>query len=76
MHISEKCVPPCDRFNHVTDVDEAKSIEFCRLGCMSSLCGNINALVASQEVNDVKDHCKTGCYYLCTKDYEFGEVLA
>uniref|UniRef100_A0A8I6YYX1 Acidic protein n=1 Tax=Hordeum vulgare subsp. vulgare TaxID=112509 RepID=A0A8I6YYX1_HORVV len=74
--ILEKCVPPCDRFNLVTDANEAKSIEFCKLGCMSSLCENINAVVASQEVKDVKDHCKTGCYHLCTKDYEFGEVLA
>ncbi|CAN6287496.1 unnamed protein product [Urochloa humidicola] len=48
---------------------EANALEFCKLGCASSVCSNIKSVVVGNEAaNDVQlDRCGELCYRFCTK---------
>ncbi|KAF7046814.1 hypothetical protein CFC21_055814 [Triticum aestivum] len=71
--ILDKCVSPCDRFNLYPEADEAEVIEYCKLGCMSSVCNTTNTC---EQEKDVIENCTTGCDRVCTKDVEFAAAIA
>ncbi|XBI77500.1 hypothetical protein VPH35_070590 [Triticum aestivum] len=74
--ILDKCVRPCDRFNLYPEADEAKVIEYCKLGCMSSVCNTTNTFIIGEQEKDVIENCTTGCDRVCTKDVEFAAAIA
>nr|CAB3498590.1 unnamed protein product [Digitaria exilis] len=50
--------------------DDAKALEFCKLGCASSssLCdNNIKQAVGNKEASDAVNRCDEACYRFCTK---------
>ncbi|TPP94815.1 hypothetical protein FJR56_24625 [Salmonella enterica] len=73
---AKKCEPPYDHLSLFPHSDEVGVIDFCKLGCTSSVCNNINAFVGSEEVNDAVEHCNNACYRFCTKDVDIPTVVA
>ncbi|CAN6298541.1 unnamed protein product [Urochloa humidicola] len=60
----------CDGYPYLTHSISGEAnahLEFCKLGCASSVCNNIKAVVGNEEANDVLDRCGELCYRFCTK---------
>ncbi|MGI4573955.1 hypothetical protein ACR2WM_26975, partial [Klebsiella pneumoniae] len=72
----KKCPSDYPKFNLLPNPDEANAIEYCKLGCTSFVCDNINTVVESEELNDVMERCNNACYDLCTKDADITIVGA
>nr|CAB3493971.1 unnamed protein product [Digitaria exilis] len=53
----------CNDYPYLDSADDAKALEFCKLGCAaSSLCDN-----NIKETSDAVDRCDEACYRFCTK---------
>ncbi|TPQ02564.1 hypothetical protein FJR63_24475, partial [Salmonella enterica] len=74
--VDGKCTPPNDKLSLFPHSEEADVTDFCKLGCTSSVCNNINAFVGSEEVNDAVEHCNNACYRFCSKDIDIPTVVA
>ncbi|CAL4917945.1 unnamed protein product [Urochloa decumbens] len=61
----------CAGYPYLTHTNSGKAnnnaLEFCKLGCASSVCSNIKAVVGNEEANDVLDRCGELCYRFCTE---------
>ncbi|KAG8090589.1 hypothetical protein GUJ93_ZPchr0011g28375 [Zizania palustris] len=68
-----KCPPNLPYFQHGLihhNFEESDLVDFCKLGCISSVCNNIYSTVVGdnkEEGNDVMDRCSDACSRFCTK---------
>uniref|UniRef100_A0ACD5Y2Y7 Uncharacterized protein n=1 Tax=Avena sativa TaxID=4498 RepID=A0ACD5Y2Y7_AVESA len=47
--------------------DEADATEYCTIGCMTSVCDNMNNVIRDQEVKIDMQLCNNACVRLCNK---------
>ncbi|KAG8081249.1 hypothetical protein GUJ93_ZPchr0007g6324 [Zizania palustris] len=67
-----KCPPNLPFFQHglIQNFEKSDLDDFCKLGCISSLCSNIYTVVIcdnNEEGNGVMDRCSDACSRFCTK---------
>uniref|UniRef100_A0A0E0PYH4 Uncharacterized protein n=1 Tax=Oryza rufipogon TaxID=4529 RepID=A0A0E0PYH4_ORYRU len=66
--VDGKCKPP---YIHHSLHPESKGLDvldFCKMGCTSSVCSTINTCAGNEEGNHVVDRCNDACYRFCTKE--------
>ncbi|KAI3900818.1 hypothetical protein MKW92_040240 [Papaver armeniacum] len=68
--------PSIRNFLNMANIEETyTTTEFCKLGCASSVCGNIIALQKSAVVKEAVEHCNNGCFHLCNKKSNIAVVV-
>ncbi|KAG8040797.1 hypothetical protein GUJ93_ZPchr0199g2827 [Zizania palustris] len=60
----------------IPNFEKSDLVDFCKLGCISSMCSKINTVVGSEEGDVVVDRCSTACYRLCSKEAVTATVVA
>ncbi|KAG8053595.1 hypothetical protein GUJ93_ZPchr0001g31475 [Zizania palustris] len=67
-----KCPPGYQKFQRglITNFEESDLVDFCKLGCISSVCSNIYTVVwnNNEEGNGVMDRCSDACKRFCTQE--------
>uniref|UniRef100_A0A0D9WQR8 Uncharacterized protein n=1 Tax=Leersia perrieri TaxID=77586 RepID=A0A0D9WQR8_9ORYZ len=74
--VDGKCKPPFIHHTLHSDSDESDVLDFCKLGCASSVCSNINTFVGNEEGNDSMECCNEACNRFCTKEAEIVSVVS
>ncbi|KAG2571481.1 thionin BTH7-like [Panicum virgatum] len=61
------CKPPYPSFNLFRDSEEPVSIQYCSMGCRSSVCANmsINDVDGSNGMETIVERCGQGCDQFC-----------
>ncbi|TKW10099.1 hypothetical protein SEVIR_6G097657v4 [Setaria viridis] len=71
-----KCKPPNDHLTLDPDTEEVNVLNFCKLGCASSVCNNINAALGNEEANDAVESCDQACSSFCSVHVGSATVVA
>nr|BAD62262.1 thionin Osthi1-like [Oryza sativa Japonica Group] len=56
--------------------EESEVVDFCKLGCASSVCSTMSTLFANEEANHAVDRCNEACRRFCTKEAETVTVVS
>uniref|UniRef100_A0A0D9WQR6 Uncharacterized protein n=1 Tax=Leersia perrieri TaxID=77586 RepID=A0A0D9WQR6_9ORYZ len=74
--VDGKCKPPYIHHTLHPDSDESNVTDFCKLGCTSSVCSNINSFVGNEEGNGAVDRCNDACSRFCTTEADTVAVVS
>uniref|UniRef100_A0A0E0LC22 Uncharacterized protein n=1 Tax=Oryza punctata TaxID=4537 RepID=A0A0E0LC22_ORYPU len=74
--VDGKCKPPFIHHTLHPDSEESDVLDFCKLGCTSSVCSNINTFAGNEEGNHAVDRCNEACYRFCTNEAEIVTVVS
>ncbi|XP_062180757.1 leaf-specific thionin DB4-like [Phragmites australis] len=74
--VDGKCKPPYDKLTLFPHSDESDVSDFCKLGCMHSVCEKINTAFSNEEANDAVERCNDACLSFCTNDVDAATVVA
>uniref|UniRef100_A0A0E0AA86 Acidic protein n=1 Tax=Oryza glumipatula TaxID=40148 RepID=A0A0E0AA86_9ORYZ len=55
---------------------ESEVVDFCKLGCASSVCSTMSTLSGNEEANYAVDRCNDACHRFCTKEAETVTVVS
>nr|BAD62137.1 hypothetical protein [Oryza sativa Japonica Group] len=56
--------------------EESDVLDFCKLGCTSSVCSTINIFAVNEEGNGAVDSCNNARYRFCSKEAEVVTVAS
>nr|ACH63221.1 thionin precursor [Rheum australe] len=68
--VIRKCPPGWDNFNAILEADGDGVTKYCKLGCVSSVCGVLSTLQNSDPskiVNGAVEECTNACSAFCIK---------
>uniref|UniRef100_A0A0D9XQB2 Uncharacterized protein n=1 Tax=Leersia perrieri TaxID=77586 RepID=A0A0D9XQB2_9ORYZ len=60
----------------IPDFEGLESIEYCRLGCRSFVCSNMNSVDDTKEKATIVERCSEGCDRFCSRDASIASVAA
>ncbi|XP_052158326.1 leaf-specific thionin BTH6-like [Oryza glaberrima] len=75
-HFDGSCQPPYDHLTLHSDTEESDVLDFCKLGCTSSVCSTINTFAVNEEGNGAVDSCNNARYRFCSKEAEVVTVAS
>ncbi|XP_062202326.1 purothionin A-1-like [Phragmites australis] len=71
-----KCPPDYPKLNLLPDSGEPDTIEYCNLGCRSSVCDNMNNGHGGEEMKIDVERCGDACDSFCNGDAGIASVAA
>ncbi|XP_052160474.1 leaf-specific thionin-like [Oryza glaberrima] len=75
-HFDGSCQPPYDHLTLHSDTEKSDVLDFCKLGCTSSVCSKINTFAANEGVNAAVERCEDACDRFCTKEAQTVTVVS
>nr|XP_015642797.1 leaf-specific thionin [Oryza sativa Japonica Group]BAH01222.1 unnamed protein product [Oryza sativa Japonica Group] len=74
--VDGKCKPPYIHHTLYPESEESDVLDFCMLGCTSSMCSNMNTFADNEEGNVVVERCNEACYHFCNKKADIVTVVS
>ncbi|EAZ01136.1 hypothetical protein OsI_23167 [Oryza sativa Indica Group] len=74
--VDGNCKPPYVHHTLHPEAEESEVVDFCKLGCASSVCSTMSTLFGNEEANDAVDRCNEACRRFCTKEAETVTVVS
>uniref|UniRef100_A0A0E0LC25 Uncharacterized protein n=1 Tax=Oryza punctata TaxID=4537 RepID=A0A0E0LC25_ORYPU len=74
--VDGKCKPPYIHHTLDRESEESDVLDFCKLGCTSSVCSTMNTLSGNEAAKHAIDRCNDACYRFCTKEAETVTVVS
>uniref|UniRef100_A0A0D9XQB1 Uncharacterized protein n=1 Tax=Leersia perrieri TaxID=77586 RepID=A0A0D9XQB1_9ORYZ len=73
----DQCPEGYRSLTFIPDFERLESIsEYCRLGCRSFVCGNMNSVDDTKEKATIVERCSEGCDRFCSRDASIASVAA
>nr|BAD61989.1 putative thionin Osthi1 [Oryza sativa Japonica Group] len=74
--VDGKCKPPYIHHTLHDFAEELDVLDFCMLGCTSSVCSNINTCKLNEEGNGAVERCNEACYHFCNKEADIVTIVS